>query len=153
MSLDAQRLGRILEMLGSSHDGEVVAAARAAERLIKAAGITWTDLAQRLAEERRASEPRPAPEARPHTARTYQRKPTTPPKKKATAHRGVKGVELVAYLMHPSSQARITHWEKNFILSLKSQGERNGGSYSEDQWRVLWEIGVKVGAIIEPFAA
>ena len=55
--------------------------------------------------------------------------------------------------MHPSSQARITHWEKNFVLSLKSQGERNGGSYSEDQWRVLWEIGVKVGAIIEPFAA
>lgn len=39
--LDRRRLAKLLGMLGSAHDGEVVAAGRQVERLRQAAGFTW----------------------------------------------------------------------------------------------------------------
>ena len=42
--LDRQRLARVLGLLGSSHGGEVLAAARQAERLRCRAGVTWFDI-------------------------------------------------------------------------------------------------------------
>jgi hypothetical protein len=42
--VDLQRLVRVCGMLGSDHDGEVVAAARQAEKLRKALGLSWGDL-------------------------------------------------------------------------------------------------------------
>jgi hypothetical protein len=39
------KIAKLLPMLGSSHDGEVVAAARAIERTLKSAGLTFHDLA------------------------------------------------------------------------------------------------------------
>jgi len=48
-TLDRQRLAKLLGMMGSVHDGEVVAAARQAERLRADAGLTWGEiLAPRL---------------------------------------------------------------------------------------------------------
>lgn len=38
------RLAAILGLLGSDHAGEVAAAGAAATRLLRAAGLTWTDL-------------------------------------------------------------------------------------------------------------
>src|SRR5690348_2846561 len=43
-SLDRERLAKLLGLLGSNHDGEVLAAARQAERLRSAAGVTWADI-------------------------------------------------------------------------------------------------------------
>lgn len=40
----ADRLAKILGMLGSTHDGEIAAAGRAAVALIKSAGLTWPDV-------------------------------------------------------------------------------------------------------------
>jgi hypothetical protein len=37
----AQRLTRLLGMLGSEHDGEVVNAGRMADRLVRERGLTW----------------------------------------------------------------------------------------------------------------
>src|SRR5438874_13522160 len=42
--LDRERLAKLLGMMGSAHDGEVVAAARQAERLRAEAGLTWVDI-------------------------------------------------------------------------------------------------------------
>jgi hypothetical protein len=39
--LDRERLARLLGMLGSAHDGEVVNAGRLAIRMLKEAGMTW----------------------------------------------------------------------------------------------------------------
>lgn len=39
--LDIKKLSKILGMLGSDHDGEVVAAGRRADAMIKASGLTW----------------------------------------------------------------------------------------------------------------
>lgn len=41
---DRERLARLLAMFSSDYDGEVVNAARAAERLVKSAGVTWHDV-------------------------------------------------------------------------------------------------------------
>ena len=41
---DAERLAKMLGMLGSSHDGEVVAAARQAERIRASLGLLWHDI-------------------------------------------------------------------------------------------------------------
>jgi hypothetical protein len=38
----AKRLARILGMLGSDHDGEILAAARAATALVTRSGLTWS---------------------------------------------------------------------------------------------------------------
>ena len=39
--LDRDRLAKLLGMLGSAHDGEVVAAARRADAMVRASGLTW----------------------------------------------------------------------------------------------------------------
>jgi hypothetical protein len=39
--MDRNRLAQLLGMMGSTHDGEVVNAARLAVRLVKEAGLTW----------------------------------------------------------------------------------------------------------------
>jgi hypothetical protein len=42
------QLGKLVLLLSSSHDGEVVAAARAIDRVLKSNGRDWHDLAQAL---------------------------------------------------------------------------------------------------------
>jgi len=39
--MDRERLARVLGMLGSSHDGEVLNAARLAVRIVKESGSIW----------------------------------------------------------------------------------------------------------------
>jgi hypothetical protein len=43
-ALDRTRLACVLGMLGSDHDGEVLNAARAAERMRREAGLTWPEI-------------------------------------------------------------------------------------------------------------
>jgi hypothetical protein len=40
----AQRLIKLLGLLGSDHDGEVAAAGRHADRLVRESGLTWSDI-------------------------------------------------------------------------------------------------------------
>jgi hypothetical protein len=43
-AIDRDRLAAVLGMLGSEHPGEVVNAARQAERLRREAGVTWREI-------------------------------------------------------------------------------------------------------------
>ena len=43
-TLDRDRLAKLLGMMGSAHDGQVVAAARQVERLRVDAGLTWPEI-------------------------------------------------------------------------------------------------------------
>jgi hypothetical protein len=43
-TLNREKLARVLGLLGSSFEGEVVTAARQAERLRRDAGLTWNDI-------------------------------------------------------------------------------------------------------------
>jgi hypothetical protein len=42
--LDLNKLGRIVAMVGSSHEGEVLTALRLADRMVRDAGMQWQDL-------------------------------------------------------------------------------------------------------------
>jgi hypothetical protein len=42
--LDLEKLGRVIAMVGSSHEGEALTALRLADRMLRNAGIRWEDL-------------------------------------------------------------------------------------------------------------
>ena len=42
--IDRERLIKLLGLLGSDHNGEIAAAARMADALIRDAGVTWADV-------------------------------------------------------------------------------------------------------------
>lgn len=42
--LDLKKLGRVIAMVGSSHEGEALTALRLADRMLRDAGIRWDDL-------------------------------------------------------------------------------------------------------------
>jgi hypothetical protein len=42
--LDRERLAKLLGLLGSEHDGEILAAAHRADALVRGAGLTWRDV-------------------------------------------------------------------------------------------------------------
>jgi hypothetical protein len=70
------KLAGILGMLGSEHDGEVLAAARMAERLRREMGATWHDLIACPPEpetSRRSDPPRPSRPQAPHWRATVAR--------------------------------------------------------------------------------
>ncbi len=56
----AQKLSRVLGMMGSDHDGEVLNAARMADRLVRDAGLTWGALFTPSAPSARWVEPKTA---------------------------------------------------------------------------------------------
>lgn len=55
-ALDRDKLAAVLGMLGSDHAGEILAAARAAERLRREAKLTWSDTLRPAPEPRRDRE-------------------------------------------------------------------------------------------------
>ena len=89
----ATKLAKILGMLGSDHDGEVAAAGRRANALLKGAGLTWDQV---LA----PTVPRPEP-------------PHQPPRR---WRRGVSPTDTAALcLLWPEV---LTDWETNFCRSI-----------------------------------
>jgi hypothetical protein len=95
---DVERLARTLGMLGSDHDGELIAAARAANRQIKALGLDWREVVARAF--------RPAPTGRHPTS--------------AAAPPGPKGAhdQIAECLAWPGL---LSAWETGFLTSLRVQ--------------------------------
>jgi hypothetical protein len=48
--LDRDKLGKVLGMLGSTHDGKALVAARLASELVRDSGLTWPDILQPFAD-------------------------------------------------------------------------------------------------------
>ncbi len=44
LSLDREKLGKLLALAGSNHDGEALAAVRKAGQMVAAAGLEWRDV-------------------------------------------------------------------------------------------------------------
>ena len=60
MALNRQQLAKILELMGSAHDGEALAAARRANMLVRNSGESWeTLLASRLPPAAQTAQPAP----------------------------------------------------------------------------------------------
>jgi hypothetical protein len=95
-SLDRARLVKLLGMLGSAHEGEVVAAARQAERLRHEARATWVDILAPAAGVQRSATPA-----------------TRPPET----------VEA-ALALCADHLPRLTPWEQKFVRSVTSRPGR-----------------------------
>lgn len=155
MQIDAQRLGRILEMLASPHEGEVVNAARAATRAVTDAGMTWTQFAERGATGLVKEPPRRQYEAKEEAPKATRPEPSrrdygskranTPPPSRSSEHRGISAGDLARYLRSYNMRS-LTDWEKAFTFSLLQRGEHP--SLTEKEWACLWKTGERVGAII-----
>lgn len=89
--LPREKLAAVLGMLGSDHDGEVLAAARQAERMRRQAGLAWADL---IAAERPAVAP--------------GRRPDPPPPEDWRA--------LVAWCQQRPDA--MTNWERDFLATI-----------------------------------
>ena len=92
-SSDKARLGRVLGMTGSDHDGEVCAAARAANRFVREHGTTWPEV---LGAGPQPEEVRPGPRWRGDDEVAWRRQAT-------------------ACLKHPQF---IDKWENTFLTGL-----------------------------------
>lgn len=93
----ADRLAKVLGLLGSDHDGERAAAALMATKIIRAAGLTWPDIVT----------PRPSAPPPPPPPKTW-REPHTPQ-------------EAAAECLRWSDV--LTDWEKEFCKSVMNFGK------------------------------
>jgi hypothetical protein len=91
----ATRLVKICGLLGSAHDGEVVAAARQATKLLQSSRLTWAELIEPIVLRR------PSPSLR-------ARKPPPPADWRAA---------VAVCLQHPKV---FTSWECQFLSNLQS---------------------------------
>ncbi len=93
MALNRQQLAKILELMGSAHDGEALAAARRAHMLVKNSGTTWQAVlgAQAM--------PSPGPAA---TTRSADRPghDRTPPRPTGAYGRELTSYEMLYALLH-----------------------------------------------------
>ena len=90
----ASKLVKVLGMLGSVHDGEVAAAGRRADAMVKGAGLSWGDVIAPAA---------PRPEPPPQRPQRRWRRPTSPSDTAALC------------LLWPEV---LTDWETNFCRSI-----------------------------------
>ena len=99
-TIDREKLARILGMMGSSHDGEVLAAARAAEQLRSSAGLMWSDILRPATTEPVATKPKPAPKPKPKasTASTGRPKRRRWPKTFDLAKPGISSLRAISCL-------------------------------------------------------
>jgi hypothetical protein len=113
------KLAKVLGMLGSDFDGEIAAAGRRANAMIRSAGLTWDQVIAPAA---------PRPEPPPHPPRRRWRRPVTP---SDTAALCLMWGEV------------LTDWETDFCRSLV--GRRR---VSPKQAEVLARIVGKVEAFV-----
>ena len=85
MALNRQQLAKILELMGSAHDGEALAAARRAHMLVRNSGETWDSLL----------DPRPAALRQPAAAAS-----PTPERRRTGQGRELTSYEMLYALLH-----------------------------------------------------
>lgn len=113
---DRERLSRLLGMFGSTYDGEVLNAARAAEKLIRNRGETWESVIVQKQEPQ---------------SRSCQEKPQ-PNKTNGFSHHA----EVDACLARANF---CTQWEQEFLVSIKERW-----SLSDKQRSILNRIKEKI---------
>lgn len=142
------KLAKIIPMLSSPNDGEVVNTARAIERTLKSAGLDWHDFAKALtalamAPSSAAPEPSPKPPRQDWESPRYT---TAPPRWKSLRS----GERIMAFDVMFSLDT-LSAWEKEFARSIYPRlRARPETRFTDKQVSVLdgllvkiWEQGIK----------
>lgn len=134
------KLEKLIPMLSSDRDGEVVAAVRAIGRTLQSAGADWHDLAKAVRGLPRAAPCADQPKRQPRPRHTSSAPPTWESMKRGAR---LKWIDLLL------RSGRLTEWEANFAASLR-QKAANDCPISERQAGVLdslisaaWFMGVR----------
>ena len=133
--MDKSRFAKVCGLLTSNFDGERSAAAERATQMLRAAGLTWSDVVDRAfggtgPSTHRSEEPE-------------QRQRETAPRSPRGAHErfmvfedyGIRYV-LMRLCNLESKGGGFTEWESHFLDSLVAQGVNNRGA-TEKQWHSI----------------
>lgn len=131
MKLDLDRLCKLLGMLGSRHEGEVVNAARLSSRMLQEAGLTWLGLIGSLETIAKLTEENERLRRRLGVFQTVD-------DDAADDHRADAG-DLLA--RHERGQLSLNAWEIEFLTSIEARYDE----LSEKQEAVLARIKRKAG--------
>lgn len=120
-SQERERLTRLLGMFGSDFDGEVLNAARAAQKLVKSKGETWETIL---------------------SATTHSQTNDHQPRRQKESHREYTGAAHASEVDACMRRANFcTSWEREFLVSIKDRW-----SLSEKQRSILDRIKEKLKA-------
>jgi hypothetical protein len=104
----APKITKLLPMLSSSHDGEVVNTARAIERTLKGAGLDWHDLAKAFTAPS-VPRPQPAPEPAPQPRAHERPKASGAPRWENLSH-----IQRICHLDWLRFWGELSRWECQF---------------------------------------
>ena len=122
----ADKLSKLIPLLGSPVDGEALSAVRAIDRTLKSAGSDWHDLASALNSRPGATKTAPTPKP----------KPPPPPEP-------IDRAAVMTMARAVAEASRSTDWEREFAASIASRLER-GSRLTGKQQRCLRRIYHKV---------
>jgi hypothetical protein len=121
--IDYEHLAKILGMLGSVHDGEVVNAARQAEKIRTAAGLMWRDILKPETTELVAQKPKRAASAKKTKTQSDPTKKAKQPKPKRQSNpdhfdlENAAGIrEAVDFVL---ASGTANEWERGFLISIR----------------------------------
>jgi hypothetical protein len=153
-----ERLARIAGMLGSVHEGERAAAAQMASAMLRAMGLTWSEIIYRglgAADSRRAHRANaPANETQsPSSDQGYSESRRNQARRddwgarraRTREHKGIPAWKWVEELS--THDGRLGTWDRQFLLCLRDLGKRarEDLALTAAQWSYLESIAKRIG--------
>jgi hypothetical protein len=134
MTVPTAQIAKLLPRLASTHDGEVVATARAIERVLKSSGSDWHDLTTLLIDH--GAQPQQQ-QSNGHTQQQHD------PQGSGLGARDkwdrIKWKVVANFVQ--SHTPNLSQWEASFVDSILDQDKV---LLSDKQWRCLWDIADKL---------
>ena len=132
--MDWNRISRLLPMLSSDKQGEVIAAVNAIGRVLVAGGGNWHDLAKRV------------DGGFPGAAFGGRGETRPPPQPKRTVY-VVRTLEEMVEILLVKFSDRMSKWERDFCVSLREQ-LRKSPSISPKQDKILAALSDRFGIVL-----
>jgi len=130
--MDKDRFAKVCGLMTSNFDGERSAAAERATQMLRAAGLTWSDVVDRaFGGTGRSTHQGGGPEE------MRQREPAPRSRKERHTTFGDYGIQYVLMrLARVANEKKFTEWERHFLESIIAQGALKDGA-TEKQWHSI----------------
>lgn len=147
MSLDVEKLIKVVGLLASTHDGERASAARMASDVLKAYGVSWEEVFRSAFEPGRMASVRVEQKAeeRADTERTWMRERYQRHQRANPRYKVWNGVRCADILRALKAMPRnLADWDRAFIDQVIRKGCAKDG-LTEKQWAVIIDLANKAG--------